>query len=344
MALADLCRLSRPHFGQAVTWLLLYCGFQVVLPRTFAVAAGDPTGPATVLAWLPEAAVTSPLPFAACKGLFLAAAALCACQLLLPWSAWGAAAACTAFMALHFERADKLSHSTHLTSQLLWVQALWYHFYRREVRDALRAGTFWATPLYPRWAFLLGLFAVGVFHTYAGVTKLAVSGMEWMNGTSLQLWVHLWGRTDSPIRAFVVEHRTAVVVLQWVTVVVEGAAVLAVFVRWLRLPLGLGLLGFYAGVVGMFGYPFAFNAALTGVFLLPLAEWAAVVRRRVPMPPHVAGRLAAAVMLVLLVLRLGAGNQPFLFVPAAWAFVLLVCLADGGDGTRIGTRDEEDRR
>jgi hypothetical protein len=67
--------------------------------------------------------------------------------------------------------------------------------------------------------------------------------------------------------------------LQWLTLVVETAGILAIFPR-LRPWIGVGLLGFYAGVLATFDYGFQLNALLTAIYLLPVERWLATRRQR----------------------------------------------------------------
>ena len=59
--------------------------------------------------------------------------------------------------------------------------------------------------------------------------------------------------------------------LQIFTLIIETAGVLAVFPR-LRVWIGLGLVGFYGGVLATFDYGFQFNALLTALYFLPVEQ------------------------------------------------------------------------
>jgi hypothetical protein len=154
---------------------------------------------------------------------------------------------------------------------LLVIQSLWITAEGANIRRALAAGTYYDTPLLPRWVVLTGIAYIGLFHTAAGVSKLAFSGPGWANGTSLQLWTFLWGHAWSPTTWLVLGSRRVAAVLQGLTLVIETAGVLAL-VPALRVWIGLALLGFYAGVLLTFDYGFHLNAFFTALYLLPVED------------------------------------------------------------------------
>lgn len=269
----DLLKLSRPHFGQAVTWLLL--AFALTLT---ALPFEPQTGPrneqaATLLSLLPGAWLASPLVFNATRVVLAVAAVLWAARRLVPWTCWLTVAAFTALWSLRMENVSSGAHIFNLTNMLLLIHALWYQFYHRDIAAAVRAGTFWQTPLYPRWAYLLGVFYIGWFHTLAGLSKIATSGLGWGNGLSLQLWVYLWGWEYSPFGNVILANRTLAMLFQSTALFFETVSILAIVPR-LRVWIGLGLLGFYVGVLGTFvDYGFHFNAILVALFFLPVERW-----------------------------------------------------------------------
>jgi len=158
------------------------------------------------------------------------------------------------------------------------------------IRERLRDKTFWRLPLVPRWVSLASIAYIGLFHTAAGISKLAFSGPAWASGTSLQIWTYLWGRPWSPTTQLMLSSRSFTQSLQIATLVMESTAVLAVIPR-LRLWIGLGLVGFYVGVLATFDYGFQLNALLTALYFLPVEAWlAARAKRRMqstaqPAPP-----------------------------------------------------------
>jgi hypothetical protein len=264
--------LSTPQFGQTVTWVLLAACYVLAFLR-FDVAIGERQGPATLLAWLPASLLASDALFHAFRVMLVAGATLWLLGRGLPWSCWLATLGFTGLWSMHMENTTNGAHIFNAANQLLVVQSLWYTFFAGEIREANREGRFWSTPLYPNWAFLLGLLYLGLFHTFAGLAKLLHSGLDWPNGVSLQLWAYWDGRPGSWTRELMIHHRPLVVALQWLTLVFETAAIVGVFSRRLRPWIGLMLVSFYIGVVLTFDYGFHLNLVLTALYFLPFDRW-----------------------------------------------------------------------
>ena len=266
-----LCERSLPHFGQLATWLLL--GAALWLARyPYEMAVGPRQGPASLLSWLPGEVLSSPASFWVARCALVLGAALWFWRKLLPWSCWLTVIAFTILWSLHVENSWHTNHCFQMTNNLLFIQALWETLCAREIQSATAAGKYWQTPLYPRWVTLVAVAYIGIFHTSAGLSKLSFSGPEWANGTSLQIWAHLWGRPWSPTTWLILKSRTFTQVLQASTLVVETCGVLAVFPQ-LRTWIGLATVGFYVGVLLTFDYGFHFNLLFTALYLLPVERW-----------------------------------------------------------------------
>lgn len=264
--------LSTPQFGQVVTWTLLAACY-ILASLHFERIEGTRQGPATVLSWLPEVIHASDASFYAFRGLLLVGATLWLFNRALPWSCWLTTLGFTGLWSLHMETTTNGAHIFNAANQLLVVQSLWYTFFARDIRKALAEQRFWRTPLYPNWVFLLGLFYLGLFHTSAGLAKLLNSGLDWPNGVSLQLWAFWDGRPGSWTRELMINYRPAVLVMQWLTLVFETAAIIGLFSRRLRPWIGLMLVSFYFGVLFTFDYGFHLNLVLTALFYLPFDRW-----------------------------------------------------------------------
>src|SRR5262245_46002507 len=265
--LARLEERTLPHFNQLVVWTLL--GTAAILALwPFELASGERRGFASLLAWLPDVIVASRWVWLALRGLLLTGCLLWSLNRLLPWSCWVTVFAFTALWSLHVETTYNTAHIVNMVKMLLVIQAIWITADAPLIRRRLKRGDFWTQPLVPRWVSLASIAYIGIFHTAAGLSKLAYSGPAWANGTSLQIWTYLWGRPWSPTTQMILSSRTLAQALQTGTLVVETAGVLAIVPR-LRPWIGLGFVAFYVGVLATFDYGFQFNAILTALYFLP---------------------------------------------------------------------------
>jgi len=261
---------ATPRFGQVTVWLLLL--FAVVLALTPIEFDSGPRSehPATVFSWLPASLIQSPIFFTAVRVGLLASTILWALRIWIPWSCWSTVACFTLMWSLRMENLTNGAHIFNVTNMLLVIHAMWFHFYRHEIRSGIQQGTFWEDKNYPRWVFWLCVFYLGWFHSLAGFTKLACCGPTWGNGTSMQLWVNLFGLKASPFAQLMLFDSRLTALLQTGALVIECLSILAIFHRSLRYLVGFGLIGFYAGVLGTFvTFGFHFNAILVALFLLP---------------------------------------------------------------------------
>ncbi len=269
---ARLHECALPHFGQTVNWVLIGICF-LLGSLSFEVASGERQSPVTVLSGslklgLPRR--NRSISCAVCCGV---GAVLWLLGWATPWSCWLATLSFTGLWSLHMETTTNGAHIFNASNQLLIVQSLWMTFKHREMQTAIREGRFWSTPLYPNWAFWLGVGFLGLFHTYAGLAKLMHSGFGWANGTSLQLWAYWDGRLSSWTRELMIQNRSLTLILQWATLLFETAGIFALFDRRVRLVVGLAILSFYVGVLLTFDYGFHMNFVLTALYHLPFDKW-----------------------------------------------------------------------
>jgi len=256
-----------PQFNQLVIWTLLaIAGVLAIWP--FSIDAGERAGIASFLWWLPNNVVHSRWTWLALRSLLLAGSLLWLNQRWLPWSCWLVVIAFTGLWSLHVETTYNTAHIFNMANMLLVIQAVWITADAPLIRARWRDGTFWQFPLVPGWVSLTSIAYIGIFHTAAGLSKLAFSGPQWGNGTSLQLWTYLWGRRWSPATQLILSSRTMTQALQILTLVFETAGILAIFPR-MRPIVGWGLVAFYIGVLATFDYGFQFNALLTALYFLP---------------------------------------------------------------------------
>jgi len=266
-----LTDMASPGFGQAVTWLLL--SFTVLLavsPIEFSV--GDRSAQAaTIFAWLPEFLLHSGTFFTAVRVLLIVSAALWALRIAVPLSCWSTTVLFALMWSLRMENLTNGAHIFNVTNMLLLIHALWFQFYSAEMKVAAGEGKFWQTRLYPRWVFMLSVFYLGWFHSLAGFTKILKTGLGWGNGVSLQLWTEIFGETESPFAQVVLYDDRLTAWMQTGALAIEVLSILCIFHWIIRYAVGLGLIGFYIGVLTTFvTFGFHFNAILVALFLLPV--------------------------------------------------------------------------
>ncbi len=261
---------ATPRFGQISVWLLL--SFALVLALTPIEFDAGPRSehPATVFSWLPVDLIRKPIFFTCVRVVLMASVVLWATRIWIPVSCWLTVISFTLMWSLRMENLTNGAHIFNVTNMLLIIHAMWFHFYRREIKGSIVRGTFWEQKSYPRWVFWLSVFYLGWFHSLAGFTKLSCCGPWWGNGTSLQLWVNLFGWKASPFAQLILFDSRLTAVLQTGALVIECLSILAVLHWSARYLVGLGLFGFYVGVLGTFvTFGFHFNAILVALFLLP---------------------------------------------------------------------------
>lgn len=279
-------RLHRPYFGQITLWVILICAqplswyFQIAW-HTFTLgnragqthALTERNGLATVLSFLPEAFLLSPIPMQIAGALVAIGSILWLSGRWIPFSGWLTSLSFTTQVALYMENSTQTTHVAHMTNVMLLLHAIWYHCFAREIRQAIAENRFWSTPLYPEWVHSLGVFYIGLFYGMSGLVKLATSGLNWANGLSLQLWVELWGNPHSWGTALILQHRWIAAVLQWLTLIGETGGLVAIFSPAARIVIGILLIGFHFGAIAVFGWGFHSNVALLFLFFFPCNHW-----------------------------------------------------------------------
>lgn len=271
---AWLTQTASPGFGQFTVWLLL--GFAIVMalsPIQFADGARSDQA-ATIFAWLPDVLLRSPFFFTTVRVALIGSAVMWALRIAVPVSCWATTILFALLWSLRMENLTNGAHIFNVTNMLLLIHAMWFQFYHADMRSAKLSGTFWTTRTYPRWVFLLSVFYLGWFHSLAGLTKIIESGPGWGTGVSLQLWTEMFGETSSPFAQVILYDARLTAWLQTGALVIECASILCVFHRLIRYAVGVGLVGFYLGVLTTFvTFGFHFNAILVALFLLPVDWW-----------------------------------------------------------------------
>jgi hypothetical protein len=110
------------------------------------------------------------------------------------------------------------------------------------------------------------------FYFLAGWEKIFFSGLSWINGTSLQIFVHYTGRGDSFLRDLILQNVDVARFLQAGILLLECGSFLLFGPRWLRRVWILGLIGFHIGIEEIFGYRYFLHLFVV-LYLFELPEW-----------------------------------------------------------------------
>lgn len=305
-------QLHPPKFGQRALWIVLLLAsyshlcvlhvllFEIIVDGELVIApALEHVYPTAVPLVQPERyqsiSLLSLLPFGISQAPALYFASLCVyfvcaglwlLHVKTRWTAPLTALLYTLTMSLFWERSAILLEVWAVLNLVLIVFAAWHWFYGDAIARARRAGEFWTRPLFPQWVHDLSVFALAWFFSQAGWRKLAVSGWQWADGTSLQITVH-WARArfgpslvPAAQELVITGHRGVAEFLAGSTLVLESAALLGavpiLFPRLiaLRWAYGLVMCGFMLGVFTLFGsWYFEALFALIVLFMLPVDRW-----------------------------------------------------------------------
>lgn len=110
------------------------------------------------------------------------------------------------------------------------------------------------------------------FYFLAGWEKIFFSGLSWVNGTSLQVFVHYTGSGRSLLRNLILQNVDTARFLQAGILLLECGSFLLFGPRMLRRMWIVGLIGFHIGIEEIFGYRY-FLHLLVVLYLFALPEW-----------------------------------------------------------------------
>lgn len=267
-----LSELDSPWFGLFSTYVLLFFTILIAISPIEFSEGTRADAAASIFSWLPSGLIRSEVFFVFARVTLIVSALLWAFRKWLPYTSWLTVGAALLYWSLRMENLTNGAHIFNVTNMLLFIHAAWFHFYHREI-DASLSGARADDRCYPRWVFWLCIFYLGWFHSLAGFSKIAASGFDWGNGTSLQLWVDLFGWNGSPFGQLILYDTRLTALMQTGALIIECASILVIINRWFRYAIGFGLFGFYLGVLTTFiDFGFHFNAALVIIFLLPV-DW-----------------------------------------------------------------------
>lgn len=259
------------RFGMMSTYVLLIATILIgVSPIEFSEGPRAKEA-ASIFSWLPELLIRNEIFFFSVRIVLIVSAVLWMLRRWVPVTCWTTVLAALLYWSLRMENLTNGAHIFNVTNNLLIVHAVWFHFYHRKIQSAMNSGG--DDRCYPRWVFWVCIFYLGWFHSLAGFSKVACSGLGWGNGISLQLWVDLFGWEGSPFGQLILWNTQLTAWMQTGALVIECASILVIFNRWIRYAIGFGLIGFYLGVLTTFvDFGFHFNAILVVIFLLPV-DW-----------------------------------------------------------------------
>ena len=227
----------------------------------------------SIIGFLPDSVLFDERLFVFFKMLFVAFAVFWFLNLLVPRSGWIATISLTVVLSLFVESRHYTPHQYHVLAMLLWVFCFWYHACAAPDSANRAAVAPRPPPRMPRWVYALSLYYLCVTYTLSGLTKLLSNGLAWANGTSLQLWILLWGDVSAYPAQVLLGDRHLAEVAQAATVFFESVAVLGLFYPQWRRVIGAGLLGFHLASETVFHYRFYPNIFAIAAILLFYPTW-----------------------------------------------------------------------
>jgi len=162
-----------------------------------------------------------------------------------------------------FELSSNVTHYTHLTAQLLILYAIVTLVYGKHgfyIEGSYRR--------FPPWMRSISIAVIGIFFFFAGFSKLMASGVQWVNGVSLQYWVYPWGQ-DTFMRNLIVNDYRVAWLFQLIVLMIELSAILVILFKQTRVFIGLCLIFILEGFNYTFGYHFYPYMLYIGVFFFP---------------------------------------------------------------------------
>jgi hypothetical protein len=110
------------------------------------------------------------------------------------------------------------------------------------------------------------------FYFLAGWEKIFYSGLSWINGTGLQVFVHYTGNERSFLRKLILQNVDIARVFQAGILALECGSFLLFGPRFIRRLWIIGLIGFHIGIEEIFGYRYLLHL-LVVLYLFALPDW-----------------------------------------------------------------------
>lgn len=122
--------------------------------------------------------------------------------------------------------------------------------------------------IYAGWPIRLIQWIFVLMYLSAFLSKMSTSGLDWINGYTLQYYLLQDGlRWDSPLAIWFAQHHTLVFFTQWIIIIFQLTFALAVIfppLRWIYVPLGLSM---HLGILFTLKAPFIQWIVLYVVFV-----------------------------------------------------------------------------
>jgi predicted DCC family thiol-disulfide oxidoreductase YuxK/uncharacterized membrane protein YphA (DoxX/SURF4 family) len=129
--------------------------------------------------------------------------------------------------------------------------------------------------VFARWPLLLIQWMFVLIYLSAATSKLGTSGIDWMNGYTLQYYLFRDGiGRDKPLGVWLAQYHILVMTLQWISIIFQSTfALVMIFPRlvWVYIPIGLG---FHTVIYLAIGAPFFQWIFIYVVFI----SWAALAK------------------------------------------------------------------
>lgn len=273
---AGVCRLGEtfaPLFGMLSLWTLLLCCFYLIAWIDIGYIDNEKGFTVSVFGlFAPEMLLSDEVFFTLCRIAFFLSAACWFFRIGTPVSGWLTLVFYTIVVSIYWENLPWFRHKYVLPNWLLFVYAMWFQFYRDELKEPLHRRAFWQSKSYPYWVFALSMYCVAIFYSMSGWSKIIASGLFWGDGVSLQVWTWWNGNEDSFVTQMVVSNRAFTTFLQSGALILESLAIVALFSRHCRCLICIGLILFHFAVDLSFGIDFRTNIVLIALFFLPIFQ------------------------------------------------------------------------
>jgi len=213
----------------------------------------------TFFKFLPDQLIYSELFLRILRILVFTSSLFWAFNLLLPASSIVSALSFFTLVSLSAERTPYTNHQWHFLAVGLILFSVWYWNSYKAILSARRVLFFGRKAEFPLWIPQALLIFCSVGYFYSGLTKLYYSGWHWMNGLSLQMWTYVYSSHESFLRSWILSSRNIAATFQLLALISELSAILLIFSRTLRIPIGIMLIFFHLGNEVLFHFGFYGN-------------------------------------------------------------------------------------